>query len=349
MKRRIATLYAALCTLLAVAGFATAFYFAWQESSRGAISCLIGLALSLALAPLVHELGHLCLGKAVKMECVYMKAFCMKNTLNRGKLRFAFASPFAPDHTQMLPKKGGNMRARAGWYALGGLLFSLAFLCLLIGLAVGGNAVAWGSLPYVAYLFLLNALPFEYASGKTDMQIFVGLMRGEDAEKCMLSAMEIQGQLYEGKCFSEIDEKYYFDLPQLMEEEPLYAVLLDLRYRYYLDKGDLDGAADALNRLAYLQPYLSDGEVQKIAGELTYMHALRGDEQAANESGKLCREFLEGDSPSAKRILAAYSQAFGKTEAVQPLIEQANAVLEYERVAGVRKFEEKLLLKLERE
>ena len=65
------------------------------------------------------------------------------------------------------------------------------------------------------YIFFLNIAPLEYASGKTDALVYRGIQRGEAAEKVMLSAMEIQGQLYEGKTFSQIDESLYFDLPQL--------------------------------------------------------------------------------------------------------------------------------------
>ena len=87
------------------------------------------------------------------------------------------------------------------------------------------------------------------------MLVYQGIKAGRDAERCMISVMEIQGQLYEGKSFSEIDEKYYFELPQLCEDEPLYSAILDLRYRFYLEKGLFEKAADCLNRLALNQDY----------------------------------------------------------------------------------------------
>ena len=79
--------------------------------------------------------------------------------------------------------------------------------------------------------------------------------------------MEIQGQLYEGKSFAEIDEGLYFNQPQLCEDEPLFAVMLDLRYRYYLEKGDMDNAAACLNRLVGLLDYMPYAEAEKIAAE----------------------------------------------------------------------------------
>ncbi len=349
MQRRWATVYAMFNTLLMAAGFILAFAFAWRAGLADTIACLIGLLLGFLFAPCVHELGHVRMGKAADMQWTYVKCACFRFTKEGKKTRFSFASPFAAEQTQMLPKSGGNMSRRASAYTLGGLLFSGIFLAVILLAALlctllwQANFVLWGALPYTAYLFLLNAAPAEYASGKTDTLVYLGIKRGYDEEKCMLAAMEIHGRLFAGEAFGEIDEKYYFDVPRLREDEPLYAVLLDLRYRYYLDKGELDKAADALNRLACSQSYLSAREIESVAAELVYMHALRGDIESAEESGKLCKDFLREDTACAKRILAAYSLAAGKAEAVEPLLIQAQAALEAEQIAGVKKLEEKLL------
>ena len=352
MGKRWATVYAILCTLFMVAGFVVAFLFAWRAGEKQALACLLSMVLGFIVAPIFHELGHLFFLSLHKMECVYIKCFCFKGYIKNGKKRFALTSPFKADETQAIPKCGGNMKKRAAAYTLGGLIFSLILLCILVGGALtctllGGFSYGlWGAVPYVAYLFLLNIAPFEYANGKTDMAVYLGIKKGEDAETVMLSAMEIQGQLYAGKSFAQIDEDLYFKLPQLCEDEPLYALLLDLRYRYYLEKEDLQNAADSLNRLVQAQAYLTEIEVQKIAAELTYMHALNGDLERAEESGKLCRAYLQEETPAAKRILAAYSAAFGKNEAVEPLIEQAKSSLKKERIAGVKRFEEILISRI---
>ncbi len=344
MRRKFAATYAIFCTLLMFAGFILVFFFAWQAGTGEIIGSLCGMLLGFIFAPIVHELGHLCFGKAADMESVYVKAFCFKNTLKRGKRRLSFASPFAADQTQMVPKKGGNMRRRALAYTAGGLVYSGIFLLFaLVFSLLNGNFVAWGSVPYAGYLFFLNLLPVEYVSGKTDALVFRGIRKGAPAEACMVAAMEIQGQLAEGKGFGEIEKGLYFDLPQLAEEEPMYAVLLDLRYRYYLDTENIEGVADCLNRLAQAQAYLPDYELEKLAAEFVYLHALRGDREGAEESGKLCRNFLQNGEGSAKRILAAYSAAFGKKEEAKLLKEQAKIALEYERLDGVKKLEERLL------
>ncbi len=347
MRKRLATVYAIACTLLMVAGFLAVFFFAWKGGERRIIGSIVGMALGFIFAPIVHELGHLSFGKAADMESVYIKAFCFKNTLKRGKRRLSLASPFAADQTQMLPKKGGNMRRRALAYTAGGLVYGGSFFLFALFFSIfTGNFVAWGSVPYAGYLFFLNVLPVEYVGGKTDALVFRGLRKGAPAERCMIAAMEIQGQLAEGKAFGEIEKSLYFDLPQLAEEEPLYAVLLDLRYRYFLDIEDLEGAADCLNRLAQAQAYLPEYEVERLAGELVYLHSLRGDLESAEASGKLARGYLASEEASAKRILAAFSLAFGRTEEGAILKEQACVALEYERLDGVKKLEEKLLSRI---
>ncbi len=355
MKNRLATIYAVLTTLLLAAGFVLVFFFAWQAGTRQIVECICGIVAGFVLAPVLHETGHIAFGGAMDMECVYSKFFCFKIHIKKGKKRLSFASPFAAEQTQMLPKRGGNMAKRARVYTAGGLIVGGSFFLLLLAGAVVCSVLGatkfhlWGSLPYAGYLFLLNVLPLEYASGKTDALVLKGIRKGYDEEKCMLAAMEIQGQLYEGKRFGEIDKRLYFDLPQLSEEEPLYAILLDLRYRYYLDVEDLEGAADCLNRLAQSQAYLPDSEVEKLAGELVYLHSLRGDLENAEACGALCQPYLKGDSVAAKRILAAFSLAAGKADGVESLKAQAADLLRYERIDGVKKLEETLLERIKSE
>ena len=319
------------------------------------IECLCGLAIGFIFAPIVHELGHVFFAARAGMETLYVKCFCFAfERACDGKMKFSFRSPFLDDCTQVTPKFGGDMQKRACAYTLGGLTFSGVFLLLIAVAAIILSALGvdfyllWGSLPYAAYLFLLNVVPAEYASGKTDALVFSGLKKGCDAEKNMLTAMEIQGRLYAGNSFAEIPETLYYDAPQLCEDEPLFAMTFDLRYRYHLEKGELEKAADCLNRLAQSQAYLSDKELEKVAAELTYMHSLNKDLPAAEETGKLCQDFLRQENVTAKRVLAAFSAAFAKKDAVAILLEQAQALLPCERLLGVRKFEEVLLSRIEK-
>ena len=347
MKRRLATIYAACCTAFMAVGFLIAAIFAFQAGVTGFVWCIVGFFIGFAFSPIVHELGHVVFAKSAKMKCVYVKCFCFKVYEKEGRKRFWFDSPFAPDQTQVMPTSGGNMQKRASLYAVGGLIFGGAFALLVLLCCVCFNSYfLWGMLPYASYLFLLNLLPLEYPSGKTDALVCVGLNKGEPAEKTMLSAMEIQGQLFEGKSFSEIEERWYFDLPQLCEDEPLFAVMLDLKYRYYMEKGNVENARSCLERLTSIQGYLSDEEFVKLCAELTYLYSIFEDIEGAEECGKHCAEYLKSDEATAKRVLLAYSKVRGKTDAIEPLKEQAKACLGREKCMGLRKFEEILISRI---
>ena len=352
MNRTWKTICAIGSTLLLLISFILIFIFAWIDGHVSTILCVCGLFVGIALAPIIHELGHVYFANKADMDVLYCKAFCVRFQIKDGKRVWSFASPFADDQTQIVPKTSGNMYYRAIEYTLGGLKFGGVLLAVVLVLAVsisliGWNAYfLWGIVPYVGYLEILNFMPIEYASGKTDMLVYSGIKNEDDVERVMLSAMEIQGHLYEGKHFSEIEESLFINLPQLCEDEPLFALILDLKYRYYLEREDFENAADCLNRLVNAQAYIPALEMTKIATELVYMHSIMGNLDLAQESSKFCEDYLRGETADAKRALAAYSKALGDKEASEILIAQAHRILANERIEGVKKSEQILLNRL---
>lgn len=344
--RKLARFCAVFTTALWLAGCVCVVAFAWKTSTLAIVWSVAGLLLSLCLSPSIHEWGHILFGKTQGMRLTYTKFFCFRMQEKGGKLRFSFASPFVAEQTQMIPKTGGNMKKRASVYTLGGILlgsiFFAAFAAAAISLVSIGRDVGFfffGLLPYTGYLTLLNAFPVYYGDGATDGLVLKGVKNGEAEAANMLSAMEIFGRLSEGKSFSEIDEKLYFSLPVIPEDVPVYATIADLRYRYFLEKGDLDKAGAALNRLASLSGYLSEGQVEEIAAELCYMHAILGDLERMKEARKVCENYLSSETAQAKRIEAAYYAAAGERDRAEAARERATALLKKERISGKRKAE----------
>ena len=351
MKRFWSMFYSVVLLVLLIAGeVAVVCLFAWRTGTAALVLSAVGFGVSVVLAPTVHELGHIVFAKTQGMRLKTTKFSFFRFSEKEGKLRFSFASPFAEEETQTIPLYGGNMTKRALRYVAGGLIFGGGYWIVTLSGAVLFSALSknaafffWGGLPYAVYLFLLNLPPLTYASGKTDGRVFYGIGKGLAAETAMVNAMEIYGLLSEGKSFAEISEKRYSDFPQLAEDEPMYAMILDLRYRFYIESEEFEKAADALNRLAAAAEYLPLGVFEAVAAELVYMHSLNGDKTRAEESGKLCKEYLAQNVVSAKRILAAYSAMCGKSEEAAILKSQAEACLQTEKIAGVRKFEQILL------
>lgn len=350
-KNIFAKIYGVVLTLAFLAGEIVLMVSPALKGIETSIGLLIGLVFALVFAPTAHELGHILFALFSKMQLRYTKFFCLKIQKQGGRYAVSLANPFLADETQVVPKTGGNMKKRVGLYAVGGLVFSLIFACLFLLFAVfstnGGffSGFFFGGIPYAFYLLLLNLAPFEYASGKTDLLVFYGICKGAPTEKATLMAMDAQGRLFAGARYAEL-EKEAVDFPVFAEDEPLFAVCQDLKYRRALDLGDLELASNALKRLAECEEYLSANARERLLAELTYLHAIGGNFECANECAKLCSEFLTGETATAKRILATVAWRSGKIEEGKELIEQAKLALEKEEILGEKYLEEELLSRL---
>jgi hypothetical protein len=101
-----------------------------------------------------------------------------------------------------------------------------------------------------------------------------------------------------------------------------------------------------LNRLAQLQPYLTENEVSQVCAELVFMHSLNGDMENAEACGAYCKDFLKEESTIAKRVLATFTFAFGDKEKAVLLKEDGLRLLQDEQIVGERLWEEKLLARI---
>ena len=234
-KRTVTTIYS-LFLALALLGSELFLLAKFGSATDGAVKVVIGLLLALLFVTPFHEVGHIIFAAATKMRTVYAKLsfFCIIKQGGRYALRLA--NPFAADMAQVAPTTGGNMRKRTFLYAMGGLVFSLLLIVAVVLVSVfGDSVVALGMLPYAAYIFLLNAAPCEYPTGKTDAAVCLGIWRNEPTEKAMISALDIQGQLYKQSRYSEISEEL-FEFPILREDEPVFLLCWDLRFFYSYQK-----------------------------------------------------------------------------------------------------------------
>ncbi len=351
MKRKLTVLYASVLFLVLLGGIIAVFLFSYNDTEK-LVKATVGFLLSFLLAPVCHEIGHAAFARLAKMKIVYLKCFCFRYRKEKGKGKLTLCSTFDADETQALPCSSENMKKRALLYSVGGLLTEgvfcvviavAAILCLVFG---APNFLLFAMLPYAVYLFLLNAVPLEYPSGKTDMRILLGIKKGEPAERTMLAVMEAQGDLYAGKSFAELDEKTLFSLPQLAEDGPLYAAVLDIKYRYFLEKEEYEKAQDCLQRLLSSEEYLTDGYYQTLKIELVYFSLLLGKDEPLKKMQETDEAFLRSDDYRAKRILALYAMLVGKTDEAEELIRQAKEALKGELTLGVKKFEEILLARI---
>lgn len=353
MRGILAKIYAWALLLATIAGICVVAAFAWTSVDR-LIASAIGLAVSLVIAPLAHELGHVLFAKASGMKIVYCKCFCFRYYRRQGKARIGFALPFSADETQVLPCGSEKMQKRALAYAVGGLVFSGVLLLCVLTLCVFGWVLGQGvyfysfyaALPYVAYLFFLNAVPAVYASGKTDAAVMKGIRNADAVEQTMLNLMRIHGGLQSGKSYAELPQQWYFSAPQIAEDEPLFVAILEARYRYYLEKEELENAFDCLKRIRAAGEYLNVREVLTLECNLAYLCLVGGNDGVLKEAVKNGGEYWQSEDPAIKRTLALYMQKCGEAERADLLIEQAKRLLKREEIAGLIRHEEILLARI---
>jgi hypothetical protein len=351
MKGVIGKICAWVLLLLMLAGLSLLAVFAWSDTAN-LIQIVVGAATAFFLAPTFHELGHLIFATAHSMRTVYCKFFCFRFYEKEGKRRFGFANPFAPDETQVLPMGSEDMQKRAYGYAVGGLAVEGAFLLVLLTACVvcwclGATAyIAVAMLPYTVYHFLLNLLPVEYPSGKTDAMVANGIVKGKPAEQTMLNLMRIHGELQAGKTYSEIEQSLYFSAPQLAEDEPLYVAILEARYAYYVEIEDYEKAFDCLNRIRAAGEYLSEQEILSLERNLAYICLLGGNDEVLRTAVKNSEEYWKSDDVAIKRTLALYMKKCGEEERAQALLVQANDLLLRESIVGLRRHEARLLARI---
>ncbi len=346
MKRVFAKIYAWVLLLLLMGSACWLAVAAWEDLNN-LIGAIIAFSASLLVAPCVHELGHVFFARANGMQIVYCKFFCFRFYVKDGKKKFALASPFAADETQVLPKGSENMEKRAYAYSIGGLVFGGVFVALLAVLLVAfPSFYVLGFLPYSAYLFLLNVCPAEYSSGRTDALVAKGIKKGEPVEQTMLNLMRIHGGLQEGKSFAELPQEWYFSAPQIAEDEPLYVAILDARYSYFVEREEYEKALDCLKRIASAGEYLLETEIYALERNFAYLYLLCGDDAILKEAVKSGEEYWKSDDYAIKRTLALYMQKCGETERADLLFAQAQELLKKEQIAGVKKHEEILLSRI---
>ena len=99
---------------------------------------------------------------------------------------------------------------------------------------------------------------------KNDGALVLALKKGENEAKVLLSVLSVQAEMYNGKTPAEVDEKYYFDTPQIAEDSPYFIMLLDARYNYYLDKEDYENAKETIKRLRLLEDYMPKSILQQF-------------------------------------------------------------------------------------
>ena len=245
--------------VLAVLIVADRFYE--ESTGRVILFIAVGAVAGGFITAFVHEAGHLTFGKLNGFAFLSMTVWFFKWKKERGKTVFRLVRlGEEAGYTEMVPKTTENLEKRFKNMTLGGILFTV------IPIVIGGIAFIFAGrissaefiitatmLPMGLYYLFGNALPMMNGGEGNDGKVLSDVRKNNDDAKVIMSLLKVQSGLFNGKTFSEIDEKYYFDLPQLPEDDMNFVRLLTARYCYFLDKHDYENAKKTTDRLLSIE------------------------------------------------------------------------------------------------
>ncbi len=320
-----------------------------------ALCLVLGGFIAAIISDSLHELGHLIIGKICDFSFNCIRIAFIKIYKHCGKVKVTFKR--LPDSIagaiEMLPKNSKNLKKRFLLTVSGGPLFSfVVFVFCLISfilhdkLHFAAYALICTGLPYAFHLFFYNALPLNFQGDNTDGAIIWGVALNDTSYVTAINLLTIEGLISEGRSPSEIDEKLYFDLPQLAEDDLNFIILLSYRLMYYLDGGDVENAISVCNRLEDLAEYFPEFYSNALLSDVLFCECcLKGDLELSKELYNGLELYLKReDTMTTNRILAAYELYVNKDKKVAlSYVDRARRLSKVNEIKGLVKFELKLI------
>lgn len=302
----------------------------------------------------VHEFGHVRAGKRNGFKILSVSVWFFKWTKVRKGYKFSFTMlGDEAGYTESIPEGTENLAKRLKKMSLGGIIASgVLTICSAVPLFFCGKlpyqlyCILAISLPVSAYYFFGNALPMISNGVRNDGAVIYGLSRDDDESKVLVSLLSIHAELNAGKTPAEIDEKYYFDLPQLPEDNHKFYMLLDARFNYYVDKGDFENAKKIIERITTLKEempscYLVPCNIDTLYAACTFDF---NEEIADNIMYELEKPLNAIDNATNLRSKIAYLLYVKKEkEMLNDFYDLAIKMAAKDNVLGIARYEKKLL------
>ncbi len=234
---------------------------------------LLSILISSLVCAFIHELGHLLGAKISRFKIVSFTVWFFRWKRVRNRFDFSLCFPDDTGATEFYPTTDKNLEKYFAKTTRCGLIFSAIpiLFCLPIffnlNLSLFTFALTSCFLPIGLYMLISNAIPLVENGVRNDGAVLRGIKVQDDTTKVMFSLLKIQTELSNGKSFKDIDEKLFFDVPQLPEDDLYFALILLYRYRFYLDKKDYVNAKKVLERLISLKKYLPKQFYNEISAE----------------------------------------------------------------------------------
>ncbi len=317
------------------------------------LATFVGILIAGIVTTFFHELGHLIGGKINGFRFVSMSVLFFKWEIYEGRVFFSFTLPGDEfGYTQMIPESVENVGVRYKKMTAFAILFTfiptiLGIIPLLINsLPLWGYCIWATFLPIGVFSILDNGLPTSSMGVRNDGAIIYGLNKMDDSSKVLVNLLSIQAQTFNGKTPAEIDSKYYFELPQLKEDEINFFLLLNAQYNYYLDNGDYDNAKKTTERLLSLEEYAQQEHMLVAKADALYNHCTFDlDEEKAEDLLYELENYLNNSNTCTNlRIKMAYLLSIGEDkELLESFYNKARNEALKCQIRGLGVFELKLI------
>lgn len=306
---------------------------------------------------LLHETAHVIAGKRNGFSFISMNVWFFKWSKINGKIRFDFVMiGEEAGYTEMIPDTVTDFDKGYRKMTFGGSIPSI-FLTLIgiVPLIFSKSLPAplfyiLGMLLPVSVYFLLNGLlPMESGGVKNDGAVLYGLKKGDPSVMTSLNLLRIHGELYNGKTPSEIDEKLYFDLPQLPEDDLNFLLIYNARYNYYVDKGLYKDAKKVSDRIMQTLSYYPKAYRFAVKADALYNACTFDyDEDLADDLTDELEKYLNSSAEITKiRIKLAYIFYVKKEyKEFDDFYEMAKRQADKFAVKGIARYEHKLIDKI---
>lgn len=320
------------------------------------VTGVIGFIVSWFVIACLHEAGHLIFGLFNGFRVEKVKVFNILISRVDGKMRPSIErmSSFI-GLCEMYPATCRNIKRNYLLLTVGGVAFTgaaliaatiLFFIPLGVDIPVGGYAlysffVMW--LPAAFFYTFFNAVPFENDDGYSDGAVIVGLINDDPSQQVTLSALKIQIEMYKGLSPKHIDPDLYFNVPQVMETDPAFIMITQMRYMYYMDRWDYVAAVSCVDRLEKLYddiPYVAKGDV---AMDILFTYSIGGGNfERTDTYFSDCADALRRKTARSCIVMAAYELSFNRKKEARAFIDEALSLTQSEPIKGKALYEESL-------
>lgn len=317
---------------------------------------VLGFIISWFILACLHEVGHLVIGLIGGFRVERIKVFNILISRVDGKMRASTEkmSSFI-GLCEMYPATCKNLKRSYLALTAGGISFTfvvfvaalvLFFVPLGVDIPVAyynvySFFVMW--LPAAFFYTFFNAVPFSNDDGYSDGSVIVGLVKNHPSQLVTLSALRIQQEMYKGLSPKQIPPEFYFSVPQLMETDPAFIMMTQLRYMYYMDKWDYASAVGCIGRLEKIYDDIPYSVKEDVAMDILFTYSIGGgDFERTDTYFSDCSDILRRKTARSCIVMAAYELSFDRKKEAKAFIDEALNLTKREKIKGKAMYEEAL-------